>query len=96
MKPVALMAYPIQNSCMSNCIVLDPFLGSGSTLIACEQTGRICYGIELEEKFVDVIVNRYIEQCGSADGIQVIRDGVVIDYSELCKTGGDESTHDAK
>ena len=42
---------------MSNCIVLDPFLGSGSTLIACEQTNRICYGIELDEKFVDVIVN---------------------------------------
>ena len=51
MKPVALMAYPIQNSCMSNCIVLDPFLGSGSTLIACEQTHRICYGIELDVQF---------------------------------------------
>ena len=60
MKPIALMAYPIQNSCMSNCIVLDPFSGSGSTLIACEQTNRICYGIELDEKFVDVIVARYI------------------------------------
>lgn len=56
MKPVALMAYPIQNSSMSNCIVLDTFLGSGSTLIASEQTNRICYGIELDEKFVDVIV----------------------------------------
>ena len=44
MKPVALMAYPIQNSCMSNCIVLDPFLGSGSTLIACEETGKIAMG----------------------------------------------------
>ena len=60
MKPVALMAYPIQNSCMSNCIVLDPFLGSGSTLIACEETGRICYGVELDEKFCDVIVKRYV------------------------------------
>lgn len=57
MKPVALMAYPIQNSSMSHCIVLDPFLGSGSTLMACQQTDRICYGIELDEKFVDVIVN---------------------------------------
>jgi site-specific DNA-methyltransferase (adenine-specific) len=70
---------------MSNCIVLDPFLGSGSTLIACEQTGRICYGIELEEKFVDVIVNRYIEQRGSADGIKVIRDGMTVEYSDLEK-----------
>ena len=58
MKPIALMAYPIQNSSMSHCIILDPFLGSGSTLMACQQTGRICYGIELDEKFVDVIVRR--------------------------------------
>ena len=65
MKPVALMAYPIQNSCMSNCIVLDPFLGSGSTLIACEETGRICYGVELDEKFCDVIVKRWEEYSGN-------------------------------
>ena len=83
MKPVALMAYPIQNSSMSNCIVLDPFLGSGSTLIASEQTNRICYGIELDEKFVDVIVRRYIEQTGSEDGVFVVRDGVKIPYSEV-------------
>lgn len=83
MKPVALMAYPIQNSCMSNCIVLDPFLGSGSTLIACEQTGRICYGIELDEKFMDVIVKRYIEQTGFEADVFVIRDGVKIPYSEV-------------
>ena len=87
MKPVALMAYPIQNSCMSNCIVLDPFLGSGSTLIACEQTHRICYGIELDEKFVDVIVNRYIEQCGSDTEVSVIRDDMKISYQQLCKRG---------
>lgn len=84
MKPVALMAYPIQNSCMSNCIVLDPFLGSGSTLIACEQTHRICYGIELDEKFVDVIVNRYIEQCGSDADVFVIRGDMKISYQQLC------------
>lgn len=83
MKPVALMAYPIQNSSMSNCIVLDPFLGSGSTLIACEQTGRICYGVELEEKFVDVIVRRYIEQVGSSDGVFVLRDGKKLPYSDV-------------
>ena len=83
MKPVGLMAYPIQNSCMSNCIVLDPFLGSGSTLIACEQTNRICYGIELDEKFVDVIVRRYIEQVGTDENVSVIRDGEVISYRDL-------------
>lgn len=83
MKPVALMAYPIQNSCMSNCIVLDPFLGSGSTLIACEETNRICYGIELDEKFADVIVRRYIEKAGSSDGVFLLRDNVKIPYLEV-------------
>lgn len=83
MKPVALMAYPIQNSCMSNCIVLDPFLGSGSTLIACEETGRICYGVELDEKFCDVIVKRYVVKAGSGDQVSVLRDGEKIPYSQL-------------
>ena len=50
MKPIPLIAYPIKNSSMSNCIVLDPFGGSGSTLIVCEQTNRICHTIELDEK----------------------------------------------
>ncbi|MCM1232220.1 MAG: site-specific DNA-methyltransferase [Ruminococcus flavefaciens] len=83
MKPVALMAYPIKNSTMTNCIVLDPFLGSGSTLIACEETGRICYGVELDEKFMDVIVKRYIEQVGTSDGVSVLRDGITYSYDEL-------------
>lgn len=83
MKPVALMAYPIQNSCMSNCIVLDPFLGSGSTLIACEETGRICYGVELDEKFCGVIVKRYLEKTGTGDSIYVLRDGEKISYPQL-------------
>lgn len=85
MKPVALMAYPIQNSSMSNCIILDPFLGSGSTLIACEQTNRICYGIELDEKFVDVIVRRYIEQSGTDENVSVIREGETIAYRDIEK-----------
>ena len=68
---------------MMGCVVLDPFLGSGSTLLACEQTGRICYGIELDEKFVDVIVNRYMEQKGSGEDVYVIRNGVTIKYSDL-------------
>lgn len=91
MKPVALMAYPIQNSCMSNCIVLDPFLGSGSTLIACEETGRICYGVELDEKFCDVIVKRYLEKTGTGDSIYVLRDGEKIPYSQMLQNEGDSS-----
>ena len=83
MKPIPLLAYPIMNSSMSNSVVLDPFGGSGSTLIACEQTDRICYTIELDEKFCDVIVKRYIEQIGSADGVTVQRDGLTYKYSEV-------------
>ena len=83
MKPIPLLAYPIKNSTMSNSVVLDPFGGSGSTLIACEQTERICYTVELDEKFCDVIVKRYIEQVGGADGVTVQRDGLTYKYSEL-------------
>ena len=83
MKPIPLLAYPIGNSSMTNSIILDPFGGSGSTLITCEQTDRICRTIELDEKFCDVIVNRYIEQVGSADGVTVERDGKTRKYEEV-------------
>ena len=83
MKPIPLLAYPIMNSTMTNGVVLDPFGGSGSTLIACEQTDRICYTIELDEKFCDVIVNRYIECVGAADDVKVVRDGQTKDYKEI-------------
>jgi DNA modification methylase len=83
MKPVPLMAYPIQNSTMTNCIVLEPFVGSGSTLIACQQTGRICYGVELDEKYVDVIVKRYIEYVGTDEEVFLIRDGEKIAYRNI-------------
>ena len=83
MKPIPLLAYPIMNSSMSNTLVVDPFGGSGSTLIACEQTDRSCYTIELDEKFCDVIVKRYIEQAGKADGVSVQRDGLTYSYSKI-------------
>lgn len=83
MKPIPLLAYPIMNSSMGNSVVLDPFGGSGSTLIACEQTDRICYTVELDEKFCDVIVKRYIEQVGGSDEVSVIRDGLSYKYSEV-------------
>lgn len=59
MKPVALVANAINNSSKGEDIVLDVFGGSGSTLIACEQTNRQCYMLELDEKYVDVIRKRY-------------------------------------
>jgi len=83
MKPVPLIAYPIMNSSMSNCIVLDPFGGSGSTLIACEQTKRICYIVELDEKYCDVIVKRFIEQAGTDGSVSLVREGKTHKYSEL-------------
>ncbi|MGG6831947.1 UNVERIFIED_CONTAM: site-specific DNA-methyltransferase [Streptococcus canis] len=83
MKPIPLLAYPITNSSMSNTLILDPFGGSGSTLIACEQTDRSCYTIELDEKFCDVIVKRYIEQVGSDKDISVLRNGKEYSYSEV-------------
>ena len=84
-KPVTLMAYPIKNSTMTNGIVLDPFLGSGSTLIACCETDRVCRGIELDPKFVDVIVNRYRSWCKekqTAADVYVLRNGQKLTYEE--------------
>lgn len=83
-KPVPLIAYLIQQCTQPNGIVLDGFLGSASTLIACEQLNRICYGIELEPKFVDVAVKRYISlKNGCHDDVYVVRNGNEIPYSEI-------------
>ena len=89
MKPVSLIAYPIQNSSVTNCIVLDPFGGSGTTLIACEQTRRVCNTIELDEKYCDVIVNRYIVQLGTDANVFLLRDGVKTAYADIEKDAGD-------
>ena len=89
MKPIALVAYPILNSSMTNGLVLDPFGGSGSTLIACEQTDRTCYTIEIDEKYADVIVKRYIEQIGNDENVYLVRNGEKIKYSDIRK--GDEN-----
>jgi len=59
MKPVELLEKQVINSSKQEDIVLDTFLGSGSTLIACEKTGRICYGMELDPKYIDVIIKRW-------------------------------------
>lgn len=83
MKPIALLAYPIKNSSMTNSLVLDPFAGSGSTLIACEKTGRVCYAIELDEKYCDVIVKRYIEQVGNDKSVKVLRGGKEYSFTEV-------------
>lgn len=82
-KPIKLISHLLKQSTQTNGLVLDGFLGSASTLIACEQLGRICFGIEIEPKFVDVAVKRFIELKGSSEGIYVIRDGKKYNYSEV-------------
>ena len=81
-KPVPLIAYLIKQCTMTNGLVLDGFLGSASTLIACEQLGRVCYGVELEPKFVDVAVMRYKNEAGTDDNIYLIRDGQKLTLEE--------------
>lgn len=83
MKPISLLAYRVKDSSMANAVVLDPFGGSGSMLIACEQLERICNTIELDEKFCDVIVKRYIEQVGMNENVKLIRDGKEYSYKEV-------------
>ena len=84
-KPLDLLAYPISNSSQENAIVLDTFGGSGSTLMACEAANRICYTMELDEKYASVILRRYVDDIGNADGVYVLRGDVTIPYSELVK-----------
>lgn len=84
-KPLDLLAYPIGNSSSENAIVVDTFGGSGSTLMTCEQTNRICYSMELDEKYASVILRRYVEDTGDAENVYVIRNGEKLMYSDLVK-----------
>lgn len=84
-KPLDLLAYPISNSTQANAIVIDTFGGSGSTLMACEQSNRICCTMELDEKYASVILRRYVEDGGNPDDVYVERNGEKIMYSDLVK-----------
>lgn len=85
-KPVPLIVYLIKQCTQTNGLVLDGFLGSATTLIACEQIDRTCYGIELEPKFVDVAVVRYLQyKNNDSSDVYVIRDGQRIDYKDVPK-----------
>jgi ParB family chromosome partitioning protein len=64
-KPIRMITKPIRFSSKVDDVVLDLFLGSGSTLIACEQTNRICYGMEIDNRYIDVIINRYCKFTGN-------------------------------
>lgn len=93
-KPVPLIAYLIKQSTQTNSIVLDGFLGSASTLIACEQIGRVCFGVELEPKFIDVAVKRYMKfHEDKTKDMLLIRDGKQYSFKqaiEMMKEAGNE------
>ena len=90
MKPLPLIAYPIKMSSQENGIILDLFGGSGSTLMACEQTNRICFTMELDPKYASAIVRRYTAFAGGTDGIFVIRNGEKLPCSSVYIPTDDE------
>lgn len=85
-KPVECMAKPIENNTAAGESVYDPFLGSGTTLIACEQLSRTCYGQELSPAYVDVIVKRYIKyMSGNNRPFTIRRNGIELSTTEIEK-----------
>ena len=83
MKPIALVARAINNSSRAGDAVLDPFGGSGTTLLAAEQTDRVCYMMELDPKYSDVICKRFIERQQTDSGVFLLRDGKRTPYHEI-------------
>ena len=80
-KPVELMRRPILNHTARGDVIYDPFLGSGSTLIAAEQTERVCYGLDIDPRYVDVIVLRWQAQTGK----KATLDGASRSYEEIAQ-----------
>jgi DNA modification methylase len=75
------MRRPIVNHTGRGDVVYDPFLGSGSTLIAAEQTGRVCYGLDIDPKYVDVIVLRWQQKSGKT----AVLDGDGRSFEEIAR-----------
>ena len=85
MKPVELMERAVRNSSKTRDIVLDPFGGSGTTVIACEKSGRRARLMELDPKYVDVIIRRFQDYTGK----QVTRQADGVEFNALCRESGD-------
>lgn len=81
MKPVLLLEKLIADGSTRGMIIYDGFLGSGSTIIACDNTGRICYGLEIDEHYCDIIIDRY---CKYKDNYNIKINGIETDWLE-CK-----------
>lgn len=84
MKPIALMAYPICNSSEPGAVVVDLFSGSGSTLMACQQTDRICHAMEIDPKYVTATVHRY-RAMFPEQPIRLIRNNEMLTVEETLK-----------
>ncbi|MFA5693337.1 MAG: site-specific DNA-methyltransferase [Acholeplasmataceae bacterium] len=84
-KPLDLLSYPLVNSSQENAIVIDTFGGSGSTLMACEFSNRICYTMELDEKYASVILRRYVENTNDFNNVYCIRNGIKVFYNDVVK-----------
>src|SRR5260370_4851351 len=80
-KPVELMRRPILNHLRRGELVYDPFLGSGTTVAAAELTERVCYGIELDPKYIDVVIQRWQQFAGNKPTLE----GDGRSFSELAK-----------
>ena len=84
MKPIALMAYPITNSTKNGDIVVDLFSGSGSTIMACQQTDRIGYGMEIDPKYVAATVRRFMAMFPQQP-VLLERNGTILTAAETQK-----------
>ena len=97
MKPIPLLAYPIKNSSAPNGVVMDLFGGSGSTLIACEETGRVCRTSELDPRYASVIVERFLlHENGDASRIRCLRDGRELTYGEALQAAKPDEAQEGR
>ena len=97
MKPIPLLAYPIRNSSAPNGVVMDLFGGSGSTLIACEETDRICRTMELDPRYASVIVERFLlHEAGDTSRIRCLRDGRELTYGEALQAAKPDEAQEGR
>lgn len=82
-KPVPLISYLMKNSSRPKDLVIDLFGGSGTTLIAAEETDRTCFTMEIDEKYASAIVRRYVKARGNTDDVFVVRGGEQIKATEI-------------
>src|SRR6202034_1388119 len=89
-KPVSMIADAIRDSTLRGGLVLDPFLGSGTAVIAAERAGRICYGLELDPLYVDAIIRRW-QRRTKHDAVHV-ESGETFAVREVRKAGQNTET----